>query len=203
MAIHTSAITYTRGLPKNYNNFFFVAQANNTIISPLSKYIKGYQFYNRNITNTSTTYNNDGLSDFISINSKLFITKLPIINNGKDKLLYLNIVNNINNINIAGVYICKVDPGTLSSTASFEITDSYNTLVTNNNVQKIDNFVTSYDNPFARFFNSHINNRYISTIIPANIITNNFIYVILQSQITTGTSLSIREIGTHDLFPSL
>ena len=32
MAIHTSAITYTRGLPKNYNNFFFVAQANNTII---------------------------------------------------------------------------------------------------------------------------------------------------------------------------
>ena len=53
MAIHTSAITYTRGLPKNYNNFFFVAQANNTIISPLSKYIKGYQFYNRNITNTN------------------------------------------------------------------------------------------------------------------------------------------------------
>ena len=53
MAIHTSAITYTRGLPKNYNNFFFVAQANNTIISPLSKYIKGYKFYNRNITNTN------------------------------------------------------------------------------------------------------------------------------------------------------
>ena len=53
MAIHTSAITYSRGLHKNYNNFFFVAQANNTIISPLSKYIKGYQFYNRNITNTN------------------------------------------------------------------------------------------------------------------------------------------------------
>lgn len=53
MAIHTSAITYSRGLPKNYNNFFFVAQANNTVISPLSKYIQGYQFYNRNITNTN------------------------------------------------------------------------------------------------------------------------------------------------------
>ena len=53
MAIHTSAITYTRGLPKNYNNFFFVAQANNTVISPLSKYIKGYSFYNINITNTN------------------------------------------------------------------------------------------------------------------------------------------------------
>jgi hypothetical protein len=53
MAIHTSAITYSRGLPKNYYNFFFVAQANNTIISPLSKYIQGYSFYNRNIINTN------------------------------------------------------------------------------------------------------------------------------------------------------
>ena len=42
MAIHTSAITYTRGLPKNYSNFFFIAQANNTIISPLSKYLQNY-----------------------------------------------------------------------------------------------------------------------------------------------------------------
>ena len=51
MAIHTSAITYRRGIPNGYNNFYFVAQANNTIISPLSKYIQGYSFYNRNITN--------------------------------------------------------------------------------------------------------------------------------------------------------
>ena len=53
MAIHTSAITYSRGVPKNSLNFFFVAQTNNTIISPLSKYIQGYSFYNRNITNTN------------------------------------------------------------------------------------------------------------------------------------------------------
>ena len=57
MAIHTSAITYTRGLPKNYNNFFFVAQANNVIISPISSYLKGYSFYNRNITNTNARLN--------------------------------------------------------------------------------------------------------------------------------------------------
>lgn len=55
MAIHTSAITYTRGLPKNYNNFFLVAQTNNTVISPLSKYLKNYSFYNRNVTNTSVS----------------------------------------------------------------------------------------------------------------------------------------------------
>ena len=54
MAIHTSAITYRRGLPNNYNNFFYVSQANNTIISPLSLYLRGYQFYNRNVTNVTS-----------------------------------------------------------------------------------------------------------------------------------------------------
>ena len=53
MAIHTSAITYRRGIPNNYNNFFFVAQANNIIPVPMDKYLKGYKFYNRNIINSS------------------------------------------------------------------------------------------------------------------------------------------------------
>ena len=53
MAIRTSAITYTRGIPKTDHNFFFVAQANNVVPSPMSSYLRGYQFYNRNITNTN------------------------------------------------------------------------------------------------------------------------------------------------------
>jgi hypothetical protein len=53
MSIHTSAITYRRGVPNNYNNFFFVAQANNTIPSPLSSYLRDYNFYNRNTVNSS------------------------------------------------------------------------------------------------------------------------------------------------------
>ena len=53
MAIHTSAITYSRGISPNYNNFFFVAQANNVIPTPMRKYIQNYNFYNRNITNTT------------------------------------------------------------------------------------------------------------------------------------------------------
>lgn len=53
MGIHTSAITYRRGIPNNVSNFFFVAQANNSIPAPMSKYINGYNFYNRNITNSS------------------------------------------------------------------------------------------------------------------------------------------------------
>jgi hypothetical protein len=51
MAIHTSAITYRRGIPNNYTNFYFVSQANNVIPSPMSIYLRGYQFYNRNVTN--------------------------------------------------------------------------------------------------------------------------------------------------------
>jgi hypothetical protein len=49
MGIRTSAIFYRRGLPNNYNNFAFVADANNTVISPMSKYLKTYTFYNRNV----------------------------------------------------------------------------------------------------------------------------------------------------------
>ncbi len=50
MAIRTSAIFYRRGIPNNYNNFAFVAQANNVVV-PISKYLRGYQFYNRNNVN--------------------------------------------------------------------------------------------------------------------------------------------------------
>ena len=53
MAIHTSAITYRRGISNRYNNFYFVAQANNIIPAPMGSYLRGYQFYNRNIINQS------------------------------------------------------------------------------------------------------------------------------------------------------
>ena len=42
MAIHTSAITYRRGIPNSYNNFYFVAQTNNAIPSPMTGYLRGY-----------------------------------------------------------------------------------------------------------------------------------------------------------------
>jgi hypothetical protein len=53
MAIHTSAMTYRRGIPDGYTNFFFVAQTNNTVIAPMSTYLRNYQFRNRNIVNGS------------------------------------------------------------------------------------------------------------------------------------------------------
>jgi len=57
MAIHTSAITYRRGIPNSYVSFFFVAQANNSIPEPMNKYMKGYNFYNRNVWNNSNPRN--------------------------------------------------------------------------------------------------------------------------------------------------
>ncbi len=50
MAIHTSSITYRRGIPNGYNNFYFVAQANNVVPAPMSIYLRGFNFYNRNIS---------------------------------------------------------------------------------------------------------------------------------------------------------
>jgi hypothetical protein len=53
MAIHTSAIFYSRGIPNTRTNFAFVAQTNNIIPAPMNKYIRGFNFYNRNIINTT------------------------------------------------------------------------------------------------------------------------------------------------------
>jgi len=59
MPIRTTANTYTRGILRSengfYNNFFLVAQSNNTIVSPMSSYIRGYQFNNRNYINFNTS----------------------------------------------------------------------------------------------------------------------------------------------------
>ena len=55
MAIHTSAITYRRGIPNDHHNFYFVMQTNNVIPAPMNKYLNSYQFYNRNII-TSSNY---------------------------------------------------------------------------------------------------------------------------------------------------
>lgn len=57
MAIHTSAITYKRGIPNYYSNFFFVAQANNIIPVPIRKYVTQNTLYNRNIVNSGSRRN--------------------------------------------------------------------------------------------------------------------------------------------------
>lgn len=57
MAIHTSAIVYKRGIPNGYTNFFFVAQANNSIPVPISKYLRYNSLYNKNVVNSVSRSN--------------------------------------------------------------------------------------------------------------------------------------------------
>ena len=53
MTIRTSAIFYRRGVPNAYHNFAYVSQTNNTVIVPISKYLKNFKFYNRNVINNN------------------------------------------------------------------------------------------------------------------------------------------------------
>jgi len=57
MTISTSRITYRRGIPNSQGGFFFAAQANNTIPYPINKYIRGYNFINRNYFNNTNPRN--------------------------------------------------------------------------------------------------------------------------------------------------
>jgi hypothetical protein len=209
-ALYLSRHKTEAGNTNNTNSLFMISGIAFTTnpwshckITPFSIH---YDLNNKNIPNPATTLSIDTVSDFVSINGKLFVTKLPLVKNGNDKMLYLDIVaddDSYVNANLLAVYVSKVNMDFLLPTNIFERSQNYNTLISNTTVKKLDNFIRTYDNPFARFFNSHRGHTYISTIIPSNMITDTFIYIILQSQITSGTSLSIREIGTHDLFPSL
>ena len=55
MAIHTSMISYFRGAPKGKmgNNFMYTAQANYAIVTPIKPFLRGHNFYNRNIINNT------------------------------------------------------------------------------------------------------------------------------------------------------
>lgn len=165
---------------------------------------------NVNKSNPSTTFTSattatdfnipfDEFTDYITFHGKLLITRIPVINSGKDKLLYLNVANNLSNLNIQNVLIqtdtTKILGNITPDSNILNSIDEFNAKT----ITQIENFTTTYDNPFARYFNSHKNNRYIATRIPASLIKSNFIRVILQSQVSTGTGLMIYEIGTHDL----
>jgi hypothetical protein len=150
-------------------------------------------------TTRSVDQPHDAFTEYITFNGKLLITRIPVINSGKDKLLYLNVANNTININIQNVLIQTDTTKQIGSiTPESNILNSMSQFISNT-ITPIENFATTYDNPFARYFNSHKNNRYIATRIPAELIKSNFIRVILQGQVSSGTGLMIYEIGTHDL----
>ena len=109
---------------------------------------------------------------------------VPVVWSGRDKLLYMVEHNaNWNGCMHAGIMV---------------------------NDQPIERFLSTYDNPFARHWNSKIHNRYIAAVIPANLIpkptsdTNSRIspttYIRVKIDMSKQENkLYFREMGTHDL----
>jgi hypothetical protein len=99
--------------------------------------------------------------------------KVPFVNTGRDKLLYVVGEND--------------DPNRLA----------HDGVVVNG--ENIGRLRASFDNPFARHWNSKMYNRYVAVIVPARLIkASGFVNV----QIDTGhqnENFKFREIGTHDL----
>lgn len=115
-------------------------------------------------------WNDDVLAE---ITAKSNITLMvPAIPNGRDKLLYL--VEHNNNWNGA----------------------MHNGITVNGT--PIERFLSTYDNPFARHWNSKFYERYFAARIPAGLVTDRWLKVKVDMSKQTN-SIYFREIGTHDL----
>jgi hypothetical protein len=107
------------------------------------------------------------------------LLKVPVRPSGRDKLLYLIEHNNDWN-------------GAMHSGITI-------------NGNEIERFTASYDNPFARHWNSKFYERYLAARIPAELIPEDTRYldvrIDLTKQFASGIKYGIyfREIGTHDL----
>ncbi len=117
------------------------------------------------------SWNNDTYCQITTGSEGAF--RIPFVNSGREKIFYL-----------------------------IEHNDNWSTSSKNVKVNGIEigNLYTSFDNPFARHFNSKIWQRYLGVIIPKDIINSinsNFMTI----TITTPFYINIREVGTHDVNP--
>ncbi|MEZ2251103.1 hypothetical protein [Microcoleus sp.] len=128
----------------------------------------------------ATTWNSENWkSDVLAmIPSKTNLElKVPVVPSGRDKLLYLVEHNNDwNGCMHSGITV---------------------------NGNPIERFLATYDNPFARHWNSKFYQRYIAARIPADLIpktSNLTTYLSVKIDMSKQNSIiHFREIGTHDL----
>jgi|GEM_PF-1954526 len=111
---------------------------------------------------------------------------VPIVWSGRDKLLYMVEYNSDWN-------------GCMHSSITVN-GQSLDTISTNQR----ERFLASYDNPFARHWNSKAYNRYIAARIPANLIPKptddpQLLLSVRIDMSKQNAGLSFREMGTHDL----
>ena len=117
-------------------------------------------------------WNSDTLS---KINAKTNLElKVPVVPSGRDKLLYL--VEHNSNWN-----------GTMHTGITV-------------NGKPIQRFMATYDNPFARHWNSKLYERYIAASIPAALVAANARYLSVRIDMSKqDEGIHFREIGTHDV----
>jgi hypothetical protein len=100
--------------------------------------------------------------------------KVPVVSSGRDKLLYL--IEHNNNWN-----------GCMHTGITVE-------------GQPIERFMATYDNPFARHWNSKFRERYIAAYIPAALIPPDARWLSVRVDMRNqNNNIHFREIGTHDL----
>jgi hypothetical protein len=121
----------------------------------------------------SEGWNNDVMGRLI--NNSIYVLKVPVIPSGRDKLLYL--IEHNSNWN-----------GCM-----------HRSIIINGTTIK-ERFLATYDNPFARHWNSKFYNRYIAARIPAKFIGPNAKFIDVVIDMTDQNNhIHFREIGTHDL----
>lgn len=119
----------------------------------------------------SHNWNDDVLARILA-NSN-YTMKIPVIENGKDKLIYMSEHNNHwNGCMFEGITV---------------------------NGKPIERFISTYDNPFARHWNSKFYQRYIAARIPAGHIKKNSRWIDVKIDMSKQAGhLHFREMGTHD-----
>jgi len=117
-------------------------------------------------------WNTDSLTKITA--KKNLLLRVPVIPSKRDKLLYLvEHNNNWNGCMHSGITVNK---------------------------KPIERLLATYDNPFARHWNSKYFERYIAARIPADLIPVNakFLDVVIDMS-KQNDGIHVREIGTHDL----
>jgi len=118
-------------------------------------------------------WNNDNLAMLNA--GRSYKLRVPVIPNGKDKLLYIVEHNNNWTGTMHGNVTVNDHPAT--------------------------RFSTAYKNPFSTHFNSKSFDRYIATRVSKNLIRNEDSFITFTIDMTNANNnIHFREIGTHDAY---
>lgn len=178
--------------------------------------------YNSNKLSGDLRYNNPAMltgsstsnSEYVAwretsgpTNPSNIIVRIPVINSGVDKILYLITHNDAWNENMKAVYIFQNPDVQPTIPNNKDLTTVTPAETASNPMIRLDNFTTTFSNPFSRHYNSSLYNRYIGTVIPSNLIKSNYIIIGLQLPVafnaTSTLGTYIKHIGTHDKIPKI